>query len=195
MPFSGSELSPHLCAQCLRRPPAYQRAQAAFEYVGVVPKILHAAKFRRELAGLAALAQASVELIKGILQEFPVDGMVPVPLSSRRQWRRGFNQSVVLARLWQQGALVKIPILVKGIQRTHQPPQARQELKTRWQMLRGAFRVGRPQEIAGKNLLIVDDVMTTGATVEAFSECLLGAGAKSIQVLALARVPTQTQNG
>ncbi|MDX1385950.1 MAG: double zinc ribbon domain-containing protein, partial [bacterium] len=79
LPFSAPGTSSHLCAQCLRRLPSYHRAWAAFEYGGVVPHILHAAKFSRELAGLELLAQSSLSLLTGILQEFPLDGMVPVP--------------------------------------------------------------------------------------------------------------------
>lgn len=114
------------------------------------------------------------------------DAVIPVPLHWRRRWSRGFNQSELLASELSRAR--GLP-LVRGVRRRKQTTtQTGLTHAQRRENVRGAFEVTRPAEIAGKKILLVDDVMTTGATADACASALVRAGALSVTVLTLARV-------
>ena len=115
------------------------------------------------------------------------EAVVPVPLHRRRRRERGFNQAELLGR-----AIARVArrpcrrLLVKTASR---PPQAGLSAPARHRNAAGAYRARLPAHLLGKRLLLVDDVYTTGATVEACTKTLLAAGARAVDVLTLARVP------
>jgi ComF family protein len=113
--------------------------------------------------------------------------VVPVPLSRSRRKQRGYNQSELLAGVVARQARVpmKRRILVKHKER---PPQAELSSESRWRNAAGAYRARIPSSLQGELFLLVDDVFTTGATVEACTRVLLRAGAGSVDVLTVARV-------
>jgi len=116
-----------------------------------------------------------------------VDLLVPVPLHPARLARRGFNQSLLLAR--RVARLLGRP-LAANLLRRHRDTPVQADLagrRARRENVRGAFRVSRPRRVAGRRLCLVDDVVTTGATLEACARTLLDAGATSVAALALAR--------
>jgi ComF family protein len=118
-----------------------------------------------------------------------VDALVPVPLHWRRRWARRYNQSTVLARAIS--AISGVPITHGGLKRVRATPQQVGRSRTeRADNVQGAFLVPPEHrvEVAGRRLVLVDDVLTSGATVEACTRALLRAGAAQVDVLVFARV-------
>ena len=119
-------------------------------------------------------------------EELPVDLVVPVPLFGRRQRLRGYNQSALLAR--ELARLDGLPLAVRALSRRRDtPPQARSvDAETRRRNVAGAFAADRRQ-VEGRRVLLVDDVMTTGATLDACAQALRQGGAASVWALTFAR--------
>jgi len=115
-----------------------------------------------------------------------VDLIVPVPLDGRRQRSRGFNQSELLAA--ELSRLSRVPLNARVLRR-HRSTQTQTGLTHRQRRLnvQGAFRVRRPEVLAGRSVALVDDVITTGATAAACARVLKRAGARRVVVIALAR--------
>jgi len=156
-------------------------------YDDIARKLVHAFKYgdRLDLAPTMGrwMARAGRELLAD------TDAIVPVPLHWRRQWARRFNQSALLAEIIAKasGRMVAHGAL-KRVKAT--PQQVGLDKSERAENVQGAFRVpahGRA-EVAGRKLVLVDDVLTSGATVDACSRALLRAGAASVDVLVFARV-------
>ncbi len=179
--------------EAIANPPAYNRARAAVRYDDVARKLVQGFKYsdRLDLAPLLArwMARAGCELLAG------ADALVPVPLHWHRQWSRRFNQSSVLAT--EISSLCGATVLHRGLKRVRATAQQVGRSKAeRAENVQGAFRV--PDEskanIYGRHLVLVDDVLTSGATVDSCARALLRAGAANIDVLVFARVvaPTRT---
>lgn len=176
-----------LCGACLVRRPAYGRARAALAYGDVSRDLVLALKYqgRRDSLDLLArwMASAGAELLRD------ADLIVPVPLHYFRLVRRGFNQSV-----WLGAALTRrcgADLCVDALKRVRATPiQGGLSAEGRRRNVEGAFRVrkGREALLKDKKILLVDDVLTTGATAEACSRALKRAGAQCVDVLTLARV-------
>lgn len=180
------------CESCLQLPPAFEAVWAPWIYGGAVSELIKGGKYRGRPGLLAHLVKgASSESIETLLDWAP-DGMVPVPLATGRLWSRAYNQSVILAEHWRRRLGRAMPICYSEIRRRRQTPQAGLNRKERLAALRGIFRIRDPRIFQNKRWLIVDDVMTTGATAEALCRCLLNAGARAVGVLVLARVEKLT---
>ena len=181
-----------LSAAAIAAPPAYQRARAAVRYDGVARDLVQALKYsdRLDLAPMMGrwMAHAGGELLAD------ADALVPVPLHWRRRWSRRQNQSAALAAAIVRNAGPKRLAVVSGALRRVRPTRQQVGLsKTeRAGNVQGAFRVDprRQGEIAGRRLVLVDDVLTSGATVDACAKALLRAGAARVDVLVFARVVT-----
>ena len=180
---SGSPVSPAALAD----PPAYGRARAVARFEGPAQALVHALKYRdrEELARLMGpwMARAGRELLGD------ADVLVPVPLHWTRLWRRGFNQSATLARAISR--VSGVPVALHALVRARRTPsQIGLSSSERRRNVSGAFRVGRERRshVRGRAVVLVDDVVTSGATVEACTRTLLRAGAARVDVLAFARV-------
>ncbi|UPG74404.1 ComF family protein [Roseomonas gilardii subsp. gilardii] len=175
------------CAPCAERPFPFARARAAFVY-GEVPKRLILPFKHGDRPDLARpIARAMALAGKDLLAEAGI--LVPVPLHWRRLLRRRYNQSALLAR--HLGRLSGRPWLPDGLRRVRGTASlGGLGMVGRLQEVEGAFRVtprgGRA--IAGQRVLLVDDVLTSGATAAACARALLAAGAREVDVLAVARV-------
>jgi ComF family protein len=173
--------------QAISDPPAYARARAAVRYDDVARTLVHALKYgdRLDLAPTMGrwMAIAGSEILPGC------DGLVPVPLHWRRLWTRRFNQSAMLAKAIS--AASGIPLAHAALRRVKATAQQVGLTKSeRAENVQGAFRVpteGKP-EVTGRRLVLVDDVMTSGATSDACARALLRAGAGNVDVLVFARV-------
>lgn len=187
IPFTYDPGPGLLSMEAIANPPSYDRARAAVRYDDVARALVHRFKYgdRLDLAPMMGgwMARAGRELTDG------ADAFVPVPLHWRRLWARRFNQSAALA-----GAIatqVGRPVLHGALQRVRATPQQVGLNKNeRAENVQGAFKVdaGRKADVAGKRLLLIDDVLTSGATVEACARALLRAGATHVDVLVFARV-------
>jgi len=176
----------HICGRCLERPGAFTRARAAGVYDGTLRMAIQALKFK----GHTRLANPLGRLLFGTYRRYWPDGdidmIAPVPLHRRRFRRRGFNQAFLLVKAWPlSGEAVAVRDLLARNRPT--PPQTGLDRRQRRINIKNAFGVRRPGESAGKRVLLVDDVLTTGATAEACAAVLLKDGAKQVDVLTLAR--------
>ncbi|MGP8122768.1 MAG: ComF family protein [Xanthobacteraceae bacterium] len=176
-----------LSMQAIAAPPAYQRARAAVRYDDVAKSLVHGLKYqdRTDLAPTMGrwMARAGRDLLGD------ADVLVPVPLYWRRAWSRRFNQSGILARVIEQQA--GVPLAADALRRVRPTRQQVGLSKTeRAQNVQGAFQVAadRRAEIEGRHVVLVDDVLTSGATVDACARALLRARAAQVDVLVFARV-------
>lgn len=183
------------CDACRRAPPPFGYARAVAAYRDGMRAAIHVLKYRGRRAVApplgALLAQVGRRLLpsppEGCADELAVDAIVPVPLHGARLAERGFNQAELLAApvaaAWQR------PLLTRALVRTRPTaPQTELDAMARRQNVTGAFAVARPAEVAGLRLLLIDDVLTTGATVSAAARALRQGGAASVGVLVLAAV-------
>ncbi|RMD97301.1 MAG: ComF family protein, partial [Deltaproteobacteria bacterium] len=172
------------CIRCSPDPPPFRRVYAAVPFAPPVDGWIHRFKYGRERVLAGVLAGIVAERIDPRGEVPPPDFLVPVPLHPTRLRERGFNQALLLAR--SLGKAWRIPVLPSLIERVRPtPPQARLDHTARQANVAGAFRLRG--EVRGKRLLLVDDVMTTGATVGACAEVLRTGGAASIGVVTVAR--------
>jgi ComF family protein len=176
-----------LSMEAIADPPAYARARAAVRYDDVARTLVHALKYqdRTDLAPAMGrwMARAGHELLD------EADMLVPVPLHWKRGWSRRYNQSGALARVIEQQTGVKV---ISEALRRVRPTQQQIGLSRseRASNVQGAFKVAIPRqsEIAGRRVVLIDDVLTSGATVDACARALLRAKVASIDVLVFARV-------
>lgn len=177
------------CPRCIDEPPPFQATVAPLLYEGAVCRWVHATKSSR---GLGEARLLSALLARGILTGgAPIpDALVPVPLTTARIFRRGHNQAVLLAA--PLARRFRIPIQRGSLRRAGRgKPQRGQSRSARARSVHGVFRATHRFE---GHLAIVDDVMTTGATVTELASTLLAAGAARVDVWAVARVtPTGLQ--
>src|SRR6266581_5665379 len=180
----GPEL---LSMEAIANPPAYQRARAAVRYDDVARTLVHALKYqdRTDLAPAMGrwMARAGRELLE------KADALVPVPLHWRRGWSRRYNQSGALARAIERQSGVKVTSeALRRVRPTEQ--QIGLSRPQRASNVQGAFKVAadRSADIQGRRVVLVDDVLTSGATVDACARALLRAKAASVDVLVFARV-------
>lgn len=175
------------CAHCLHRPPRFSHTHCPFSYAFPTNRLIAKFKHQRQFALGHLLAQLWLEHYQSTLRPAPPDLLIPVPLHWRRRWRRGFNQSRLLAETW--GKALDIPVF-DGLRRTRATP-AQQGLSAvqRRRNLSSAFSLSHPERVRGKSVAVVDDVMTTGTTANALAAILLRAGASRVDIWCLARTP------
>jgi ComF family protein len=187
LPFEGFDPGDaHLCSDCTSNPPSFSGARSFGYYEGELSLTVQEFKFhgRRNLAALLG------PLLAGALASAwgrdQIDLLCPVPLHPKRKRERGFNQSELLASSASQ--LLAIPLARDLLRRTrYTPPQVGLTNPERMHNVRGAFRCPRPELIAGRRVLLVDDVMTTGATLGSAARELLDAGALRVGAVTVAR--------
>jgi ComF family protein len=185
-PFDFDPGGETLCGGCLAREPVYDRARSVMRYDDKSRDLVLALKRADRLDLVPAFAKWLARSGRDFLAEANI--IVPVPLHRTRLWMRRFNQSAVLARqLSRDCGLPTDPFLLERARRTPSQGEMRSANARRRNVL-GAFRVARPEAVRGKTVVLVDDVYTTGATVEACARALKRAKAQKILVLTLARV-------
>ena len=180
------------CARCLADRPHYRKAFAIARYrttaedePGSLPALIRRHKYGLDQSVGRALAEYLGDDFT--LAPADYDVVIPVPLHWRRLWWRGFNQAALLAA--QLAARLDLPLDATSFVRTRfTNPQTARHHDERVRNVRRAFKVIRPDRVAGKRVLLVDDVMTTGATVDECARVLVRAGAASVDVFTLARV-------
>ena len=166
-----------LCGRCLAEPPHYDATVAVFAYDFPADALVHALKFRAELG----LARFLGRLIAGQVASTDVDHVVPVPLAAARLRARGYNQAVEIARHIRPSRL-RLDLCTRG---RDTPPQMDLPWAERRRNVRGAFACARA--LAGTAVAVVDDVMTTGATLDEVARTLKRAGAARVTNWVVAR--------
>lgn len=169
------------CLGCLKNPPVVDALTVYTDYTGKARKLIHLIKFRanRRLALLAGR----------LLSELPIpfaDAIVPVPLSKRRLIQRGFNQSQVMAGAISEKTAIPVKNLLVRTKDT--PPQSGLGRKERLKNIKGAFSLNDRDGLP-RSVIVVDDVFTTGATVNEVARVLKKAGVHTVSALVFARTP------
>ncbi len=176
-------LNGHACGACLKRSPRFEQAFSAWVYDYPIDSLLRRFKFGRELAIGRLLADTLAERVQLSATTLP-EVLIPVPLSPQRFQERGFNQACEIAR--RLSAKLDRQMLTDRLKRVrHTAPQAELGRAARRRNVRGAFAWNGAR--APKHVSLIDDVMTTGATLNACAQTLLEAGAKRVDVWVLAR--------
>ena len=178
-----------LSMEAIADPPAYWRARAAVRFDDISRTLAHALKYgdRLDLAPMMGrwMAQAGHDLLAD------ADALIPVPLHWRRRWARRFNQSAVLSEVISKASGVRV---AHGalVRRKATPQQVGLTRAGRAENVQGAFRVPAQGlgDVSGCRLIVVDDVLTSGATIDACARALLRAGATQVDALVFARVVT-----
>lgn len=188
LPLGASPFSDR-CRPCLDHPPAFRSARACATYSTLEERpnplrtVLHRFKYERDLAAAGPLARLLAS--RHTLDATQYDVVVPVPLHLDRLRWRGFNQAQQLAAPLARRAGVGLdPFALERMRATQ--PQVRLDAAQRRRNVHNAFRVRRPAAVRDRRVLLFDDVYTSGATVDACARVLLAAGARSVDVLALA---------
>lgn len=177
-------LANRVCPGCSTRKPKIDGIRSPFRFDGVIRQAIHHLKYRN----LRVLAVPLARLLGDYFTVNPVPGrvVVPVPLHPRRLRERGYNQSSLLAR--ELGRIIELPVVDDCLVRSHYTPaQAKTAtVEMRWRNMVNAFAC-ITNLLKGKEVLLIDDVSTSGATLEACAEALKCAGATSVWGLVLAR--------
>ena len=175
----------HLCGDCLTGRPAYDFARALFAYEPPVPALILALKFAGQLTGLASLGALAAR--SPLSSQFAEPDLVlPVPLHPARLRERGFNQALLIARACLPHWRSRIDTALLRRHRATRP-QAQLSGRERRTNLTGIFCLEAPDRVRGLRVLLVDDVFTTGSTVQECSRVLRAAGVGRVEVFTLAR--------
>lgn len=189
-PFPSDHGGALISPAALAEPPAYGRARAVARYSGVMRDLVHLMKYGDRMDLIRSLGRWMNRAGSELLSD--ADALVPVPLHWGRLWRRRFNQSSALAHAISK--LSGVPVADEMLVRLRATaPQFGLPRSQRAENVHGAFAVPKPVriEVKGKKLVLVDDVLTTGATIDACTKALQRAGAARVDVLVLARVVDQ----
>jgi len=188
-PFATAGAGDHVCGACLKRPPLFRRARAVATYDaaatqgGPLNRLLHEFKYQRDVSLAPTLATLLGQRLPFELGDY--DRIVPVPLHPARLRWRGFNQALLLARRLERTIRPRVdPFALQRPRST--PPQVGLDHDERQRNVRGAFAVRKGHEPRGLSVLLIDDVYTTGATVNECARVLRRAGAADVDVLVVA---------
>jgi ComF family protein len=181
IPLQATEAE--LCGACLARPPRLDRIRSAVAYDDISSSIALRLKYGRKVG----LARTMSRYMSPLLADLPEALLVPVPLHRSRLWRRGFNQSAIVAKaLSKQTGL---PICVEALKRVRPtPPLKGMNMRQRRLTVAGAFRANPAVELRGRTVVLIDDVLTTGSTANACARVLKSAGAERVELISWARV-------
>ena len=185
-PYSTEGPAPHLCGDCLGGVHLFDRARATGFYRGLLREVIHRFKYGGQTFLARPLARILAASGKELVRLHNIDLIVPVPLHSKRLRQRGFNQASLLAR--HLGSALKITVDYASLKRSRwTEPQTGLTRRQRAVNVKGAFDLIRPEKTEAKSILLLDDVFTTGETVNQCVRVLKKGGAVEVAVLTVAR--------
>jgi len=174
----------HSCSACRTRPPAFTQAWTLYPYQSPLKEAIGLLKYYGKISLAGPMARLMISSLGSLP---PIDLIMPVPLHSARLREREYNQSLLLAH--RLSTHFHIPLTFTTLIRTRQTtPQTALSRKDRLKNLRRSFAVTSPESIKGKTILLVDDVFTTGTTVNECAKTLRKAGSGDVYVVTLARI-------
>lgn len=186
-PFHSEIITEHLCGDCLTRKRYFSKARAVGYYDGVIRKATHLLKYKLKNHLALSLGRLMARHVTYLFSGVSYHSIIPVPLHPARLRERGFNQALFLARSISR--TYRIPLDGYTLARNRwTKPQVGLSERDRKDNVRGAFGIVRKDKVADGNILLVDDVYTSGNTVDECSKTLIQAGANRVDVLTLARV-------
>lgn len=173
-----------ICGACLKKPPAFERSEAVYRYAFPLDVLIHQFKYAgaQSLADLFATALGDHLSNRSPGRPLP-DLIVPMPLHPARLRERGYNQALEIAR--RLGQRLNLPTQLACTRQRDTPPQAGLDLKSRKRNLRGAFTCN--QILAGKRIALLDDVMTSGSSLDELARVARSAGAIAVEAWVVAR--------
>jgi len=176
------------CGRCLAQPPRIARSRAAVAYDDLTRGLAIRLKYGRKVA----IARTMARFMAPLVGEGDERLLVPVPLHRTRLWSRGFNQSALVAR--ELSRRLGISVEASMLRRTRRtPPLKGMSPVQRRKTVAGAFAIADGAAVAGKTIILVDDVLTTGSTAEACARTLRRAGAARVELVSWARVVKPSQ--
>jgi ComF family protein len=194
LPFESRCGPDHRCGDCSTSPKKFRVARAPLVYEQIFTEIIHCYKYRGKLQLARPLGELLLTAFSFFWDKDSIDVVVPVPLHLKRLRKRGFNQVYLLIRNWQTIAgqipfdmgdfQIERDVLVRTVPTAPQTGLGRRQ---RADNIKNAFVLADAAKIIGKRILLVDDVYTTGATVDECARLLLHHGAAHVDVLSLAR--------
>lgn len=186
MPYLVEAPGVHLCGDCITGAYRFQRARAAGVYRGLLREVLHRFKYQGQIYLARPLARLLLVPARNLCAVHTIDLMVPVPLHRRRLRQRGFNQAALLAG--RLGSSLGVPVHYDILRRSRwTEPQIGLSRSQRAANVRGAFQLAGPEKVRGKNVLVLDDVLTTGETVNQCARVLRDGGAREVVLVTVAR--------
>ena len=186
LPLEATDIE--TCAACLAQPPIIARTRAAVAYGEITRTLPLRLKYSRKVA----LAKTMARYMWPLLDRSDAPLLMPVPLHRSRLWSRGFNQAGLLAgELGRQCNLDHDPFTLRRKKRTL--ALKGMSFSQRRREVAGAFAIARPEAVAGRRIILVDDVLTTGSTARACAKALRRAGASRVDLICWARVVRPAQ--
>ncbi|MGV8056474.1 MAG: ComF family protein [Smithellaceae bacterium] len=187
IPFWESPAASHICGNCLENKPFYIKARAVAGFETVIMDAIHKFKYGRNISTGNSLGSFMADFSFPDFDFSEYSLLLPVPLHIKRLRDRGFNQSLLLAK--KIGKKYKLPVNFSLLKRCKFTLTQTGLNKTeREKNIKGSFVVADKKKVHGKNIILIDDVYTTGATVNECAKILLKAGAQKVAVLTLSRV-------
>ena len=187
IPFSASTCQDHLCENCLRSNPWYDLVRAPYLYSGPLMEAVQRFKYKSETYLISTLGPLLSSFAQGWIPHPQGMLTIPVPLHRRRLRERGFNQSLLLARAVSSHLGAKLDFLTL-VRRRYTAAQTGLSKEKRKKNVKDAFLVVNPERVKGEVILLIDDVFTTGHTLNECARTLKRAGARAVICLTLARV-------
>ncbi len=197
MIFKSREGEDHICGKCISGKNYFNTARSAGIHNNVLMTAIHHLKYNKKIQLAEPLSRILFAALVQHVNLHEIDLIIPVPLHKKRLRHRGFNQTHLLIKHWKNLPphvmhMFSCPDINRDIlvRSRHTPPQAQLDRKQRKINLKNAFDIKHPHDIDDKHILLVDDVFTTGATVDECAKVLLQSGAKRIDVFTLSRAVT-----
>ncbi|OEU79721.1 MAG: hypothetical protein BA872_05565 [Desulfobacterales bacterium C00003060] len=185
-PFVSREGENHTCSECLLEKRYFRMARSFGVYQGALMEAIHHLKYKKKTSLCRPLSGLARETFFQFWDMSTIDLLVPVPLHVKRLRERGFNQAHLLIRRWAKQEGITLDCLTLSRNR-HTKPQTTLSRAERRKNIKGAFSLRHSEKIKGQKILLVDDVYTTGATVNECARVLKKGGAEFVDILTLAR--------